>query len=124
MADGVPVLAISGHDENVFGERALLAGARGYLAKGAGAEKIVPAIRTILSGQIYRPDEFKQRLADDLDRFAEAFVEQLATYALRRVMTIDESAQIHAIATASKSDDYRLRTVIETFVLSDLFQKR
>ena len=44
------------------------------------------------------PDEFKQLLAQDLDRFAEAFVEQLATYALRRVMTIDDAAQIKAIA--------------------------
>ncbi|MEO7413708.1 MAG: response regulator transcription factor [Opitutaceae bacterium] len=61
LCPGVPVLAISGHDENVFGERALQAGARGYLAKGAGAEKIVPAIRTILSGQIYRPDQLKQK---------------------------------------------------------------
>ena len=32
--------------------------------------------------------------------------------------------QIHAIAEASKQDDYRLRTVIEYFVLSDLFLKR
>ncbi|MEO6567612.1 MAG: response regulator transcription factor [Opitutaceae bacterium] len=62
LCPGVPVLAISGHDENVFGERALQAGARGYLAKSAGAEKIIPALRTILSGQIYRPDEFKAKI--------------------------------------------------------------
>ena len=63
-------------------------------------------------------------LVQDTDRFAEAFVEQLATYALRRVMTIDDAPQIKAIATASKTDDYRLRTVITNFVTSDLFQKR
>ena len=40
------------------------------------------------------------------------------------VMTIDDAAQLHAIAQASKTDDYRLRTVIENFVTSDLFQKR
>ena len=34
------------------------------------------------------------------------------------------SAPIKAIAQASKKDDYRLRTVIENFVMSDLFQKR
>jgi hypothetical protein len=70
------------------------------------------------------PEEFKALLAQDVDRFAEAFIEQLATYALRRVMTIDDSAQIKKIASASKKDEYRLRSVIENLVLSDLFQKR
>ena len=69
------------------------------------------------------PDEFKALLAADLDRFAEAFVEQLATYALRRVMTIDDAAQIRAIAAASKPDGYKLRTAVENLVTSDLFQK-
>ena len=63
-------------------------------------------------------------LGQDLDRFAEAFVEQLATYALRRVMTIDDAGQIKAIAAASKKDGYKLRAVIENLVLSELFQKR
>ena len=56
LCPGVPVLAISGHDENVFGERALQAGARGSLAKSAGAEKIIPAVRAILRGEIYAGD--------------------------------------------------------------------
>lgn len=70
------------------------------------------------------PDDFKRLLTEDLDRFAVAFVEQLATYALRRVMTIDDAAQIKAIAAASRKDGYKLRTVIENLVMSDLFQKR
>ena len=60
----------------------------------------------------------------DTDRFAEAFVEQLATYALRRVMTVDDKAAIKAIAAQSKPDEYRLRSILENLVLSDLFQKR
>ena len=69
-------------------------------------------------------DDFRKLLIEDLDRFAESFVEQLATYALRRVMTIDDAGQIKAIVQASKKDGYRLRDVIENLVLSDLFQKR
>ncbi|MFN0018710.1 MAG: DUF1592 domain-containing protein [Pirellulaceae bacterium] len=69
-------------------------------------------------------EEFKQLLAQDTDRFAEAFIEQLATYSLRRVMTIDDAAPIKSITQASKKDDYKLRTVIESLILSDLFQKR
>jgi hypothetical protein len=69
-------------------------------------------------------EEFKHLLAQDTDRFAEAFVEQLATYSLRRVMTIDDAAPIKSVTQASKKDDYKLRTIIENLVLSDLFQKR
>lgn len=56
--------------------------------------------------------------------FAEAFVENLATYALRRLMTVDDAKEIRAIARASKSDDYRLQTILENLVTSDLFLKR
>ncbi len=95
------------------------------VAGGQGANPPVNASGTLTDGRAFQnPEEFKQLLVQDVDRFAEAFVEQLATYALRRVMTIDDAAQIKAIALASKQDEYRLRTVIENFVLSDLFQKR
>jgi hypothetical protein len=92
---------------------------------GKGEDPPVDASGTLPDGRAFRgPDEFKQLLAQDVDRFTEAFVEQLATYALRRVMTIDDAAAIQAIATASKKDGYRLRTVIENLVMSDLYQKR
>ena len=92
---------------------------------GQGANPPVNAVGKLPDGRAYAgPDEFKQLLAQDLDRFAEAFVEKLATYALRRVMTVDDRTHIKAIAVASKKDGYKLRTVIEHFVTSDLFAKR
>ncbi|MFM9961030.1 MAG: DUF1592 domain-containing protein [Planctomycetaceae bacterium] len=95
------------------------------VAGGKGDDPTVNASGKLPDGRAYHgADEFKQLLVQDLDRFAEAFVEQLATYSLRRVMTIDDAAQIKAIAAASKQDDYKLRTVIENLVLSDLFRKR
>lgn len=96
-----------------------------HVVGGKGEDPPVNASGKLPDGRAYRDTaEFKQLLASDLDRFAEAFVEQLATYALRRVMTIDDASQIKAIARASKQDDFRLREVIEHFVMSDLFQKR
>ncbi len=96
-----------------------------HVAGGKGDDPPVNAHGKLADGRPYTgSDEFKALLAQDIDRFAEAFVEQLATYALRRVLTIDDAAQIKAIAAASKKDDYKLRTVIENFVLSDLFRKR
>ena len=92
---------------------------------GQGANPPVNAVGKLPDGRAYAgPDEFKQLLVQDLDRFAEAFVEKLATYALRRVMTVDDRTHIKAIAVASKKDGYKLRTVIEHFVTSDLFAKR
>lgn len=95
------------------------------VAGGKGDDPAVNASGKLPDGRAYHgADEFKQLLVQDIDRFAEAFVEQLATYSLRRVMTIDDTAQIKNIAQASKRDDYKLRTIIENLVLSDLFQKR
>jgi len=92
---------------------------------GSGEDPLVDAGGKLPNGQAFNgPDEFKRLLAQDLDRFAEAFVEQLATYALRRVMTVDDARAIKTIAAGSKQDGYRLRTVVENFVMSDLFRKR
>ena len=99
--------------------------AREQVAGGNGDDPLVNANGKLPDGRSYNGSaEFKQLLAQDTDRFAEAFVEQLATYSLRRVMTIDDATQIKAIAAASKPDDYKLRTVLEQLVTSGLFQKR
>jgi DNA-binding NarL/FixJ family response regulator len=47
------VIVLSVHDESIYAERALLAGAKAYLMKDAVSENIVKAIRTVLSGEIY-----------------------------------------------------------------------
>jgi DNA-binding NarL/FixJ family response regulator len=49
----VAVLVVSMHDEALYAERALRAGARGYIMKNEGGEKLVEAIRQILQGKTY-----------------------------------------------------------------------
>jgi DNA-binding NarL/FixJ family response regulator len=49
---GLPVLVVSMHEEAFYAPRVLRAGGRGYVMKSEGPEKIVAAVRTILSGQI------------------------------------------------------------------------
>src|SRR5215469_9191565 len=49
----LPVLVISAHDENIYAEIAFRAGALGYLMKEEALEKIITAIRRVLSGNIY-----------------------------------------------------------------------
>jgi DNA-binding NarL/FixJ family response regulator len=51
---GLPTLVISMHDESLYAERVLRAGARGYITKHEGGEKLMQAIRHVLSGQILK----------------------------------------------------------------------
>ena len=58
----LPVLVISMHDEMVYAERALRAGARGYIMKEAGGENLLAAIRQVLGGQVYVSPQMSARL--------------------------------------------------------------
>ena len=49
----LPVLALSMHDESLYAERALRAGARGYIMKQEATDAVVIAIRKVLKGQVY-----------------------------------------------------------------------
>src|SRR5436190_22960740 len=49
----LPVLVVSAHDESIYAEVAFRAGALGYLMKQEALDKIVAAIRRVLSGNIY-----------------------------------------------------------------------
>lgn len=56
------MLVVSGFQESLYAERALRAGALGYLNKQESNDKIFDAIRTVLAGQRYVSSEFTQRL--------------------------------------------------------------
>ncbi len=49
----IPILVFSMHDESIYAQRALRAGAKGYVMKKESSEKIVDAIRRIIKGEIY-----------------------------------------------------------------------
>src|SRR5208283_3760465 len=53
---GMPVLVVSTHDESVYAEIAFRAGALGYLMKGDALDKVVSAIRRVMSGNVYVSD--------------------------------------------------------------------
>ena len=62
----LPVIVISVHDEALFAERALRAGARGYLMKSASVETLLHAVRQVLSGRVYVSDDVAQNLLERL----------------------------------------------------------
>jgi DNA-binding NarL/FixJ family response regulator len=49
----IRILVLSMHEETLYAERVIRAGARGYLSKRADPATIVTAIRTVLAGEIY-----------------------------------------------------------------------
>src|SRR5215469_1236836 len=62
----VLVLVVSMHDESLYAERALRAGARGYLMKSTGGEELVKAIRQVLAGQVYASPQLSAKILDSL----------------------------------------------------------
>ncbi|HRI12766.1 MAG TPA: response regulator transcription factor [Verrucomicrobiota bacterium] len=64
MRPELPILVLSMHDEMLYAERALRAGARGYLMKDAGSAKVLEVIRLVLNGQSYVSPAMSARLLD------------------------------------------------------------
>ena len=60
----VTVLVLSMHDESLYAERALRAGARGYVMKREAATKVIEAIRCVLAGQLYVSDKIAALMAE------------------------------------------------------------
>jgi DNA-binding NarL/FixJ family response regulator len=58
----LPVLMVSMHDEALFAERALRAGALGYVMKHEAADKIATAIQHVLRGELYLSAKMKERV--------------------------------------------------------------
>jgi DNA-binding NarL/FixJ family response regulator len=59
---GLPVLVVSAHDEKIYAEIAFRAGALGYLMKEEALEKIITAVRRVLSGNIYVSDALAAKM--------------------------------------------------------------
>jgi DNA-binding NarL/FixJ family response regulator len=60
----MPVLVMSMHDESLYAERVLRAGARGYVMKKAGGEAVLQAIRQVLSGKVYVSERMSAQILD------------------------------------------------------------
>jgi DNA-binding NarL/FixJ family response regulator len=58
----LPVLVVSRRDEDLYAERAIRAGARGYVSKLAAGDQIVSAIRRVLRGGIHLSEALKDRM--------------------------------------------------------------
>ena len=92
---------------------------------GTGDDPLVDASGELPDGRTFKnAPEFKKLLLAELDTFNDTFVEKLAIYGLRRTVTFEDHDDLAAIAKVGRENDYRVKDIVEAFVLSKLFQKR
>jgi DNA-binding NarL/FixJ family response regulator len=60
------VMVLSMHDESVYAQRALRAGAAGYIMKQEASEKVIAGLRKILSGEVYLSERLGNRMLNTL----------------------------------------------------------
>ena len=75
----LPVLVVSMHDEMLYAERTLRAGARGYVMKEAGGEKLLEAVRSVGEGRVFVSDKVSSELLGNLGRRTSANPRRWAT---------------------------------------------
>jgi DNA-binding NarL/FixJ family response regulator len=113
----VPVLVLSMHDESLYAERAMRAGARGYITKHEASRTVMAAIRHVLKGQIYLNPRFLSQLMDrvlsgrspsarPIDLLADRELEVFELIG-RGLTTQEIGAQLHLGATTV--DTYKAR---------------
>lgn len=58
----LPVLVLSMYDESLYAERAIRAGAKGYIMKQEATEKVIEAIRRVLEGELFVSEDMASRM--------------------------------------------------------------
>ena len=114
----VPVLVLSMHDEDLYAERALRAGAKGYITKNEASSEVVKAIRKVTAGDVYVSSNMNAKLLERMTARrpgAElAGVSSLADRELEVFQLLGRGKGTHDIALAlnlsdSTIDTYRAR---------------
>ncbi len=97
----LPVLVMSMHDESLYAERALRAGARGYIMKEEATDKMLIAVRKVMQGEIYLSEvmvsRILHRLADGKSK-ADSPLDRLSDRELEVFQLIGEGLGTRQIA--------------------------
>jgi DNA-binding NarL/FixJ family response regulator len=131
--DKVAILVLSMHDESVYAERVLRAGARGYITKQEPSRKVIEAIRAVLSGKIYVSEKIAGQLMQkltgaDTENVASR-MDRLTDRDLEIYQLIGQGLTTHEIAAALNLDiksietyRFRIREKLEIKSTSDLYE--
>jgi DNA-binding NarL/FixJ family response regulator len=95
-------LVLSMHDESLYGERSLRAGARGYVMKEEAADQLISAIHKIMSGGIYVSEALSVRMLEQItspSRTRAAGIDSLTDRELEILELIGKGVATKNIAT-------------------------
>jgi len=96
-----------------------------HVPTGVGENPLVNASGIMPDGRKFADSaQFKQLLLENREQISRAFIEHLCTYALRRVLTVDDRDDIQSIIERSKQGQYRIKDIIRAVATSELFLKR
>jgi DNA-binding NarL/FixJ family response regulator len=114
LSIGIPVLVLSMHDEALYAERALRAGATGYVTKHQAADEIVLAVRRVLAGEVYLSERMTASFLKSLTAAEVSPVDRLTDRELEVLELIGSGHTAREIAQALKLvvatvDTYRAR---------------
>jgi DNA-binding NarL/FixJ family response regulator len=106
------VLIISMHDEVVYAERALKAGARGYVMKQEAASVVLDAIKTVLSGKIYVSAAMRDRLLETMfNKRESAEADSVERLSDRELEVLELIGQGYGAAETAKALNLSVKTV-------------
>jgi len=92
---------------------------------GVGSDPVIDSSGLMPDGRAFKDaTEFKQRLLEDRDKLARAFIDHLCTYALRRALAFDDQDDLQAIAAEAKKIGYRVKDIVRAVAMSELMRKR
>ena len=97
----LPVLVLSMHDESLYADRALRAGASGYLMKREALDSVITAVRTVLSGELYLSATMAKRMIAEhvgAGTAGRPIVERLTDRELEILQLIGEGTEVRDIA--------------------------
>jgi DNA-binding NarL/FixJ family response regulator len=133
LAPNVRVLVVSRHDEALYAERAIRAGARGYVMKLEAGDVIVKAVRRVLGGGLYVSEEINERLLMGMLSGREALAmsplevlsdRELAVFELtgRGINTREIAERLHLSVKTVESYRARIKTKLDLNNATELMQ--
>lgn len=129
----IKTLVVSRHDEVLYAERSIRAGAKGYIMKLVAGDVIVKAVRRILNGGIYVSEEINERLlmgmAAGRSSLSESPLELLSDRELevfesigRGLATREIAERLHLSVKTIESYRARIKTKLNLQTASEVMQ--
>ena len=107
----LPMLVLSMHDEHIYAERLLAAGASGYLMKQASSEQLLRALRCVLGGGTYLSDAMERALGTLSDETGAGVVDPLERLSNRELQVLNLIGQGFSSREAAASLNVSVKTI-------------